>query len=174
MQLFHQILIEAIASSPLNTTEVGSRCDVSQTSMSEFTTGKKVPKPETLLKLVSVFPHVTGLRLAQAWVRARLGGKLAGEILASEDQDSGDGFQAMLAALPDSTREALKTLVAAALDNSDLRQSLESLANFMRPVAAARSHLLLDDGADSHDIALVSEATPPYGKDKKKQKPKDD
>ena len=148
MKLFHQILREAIASSPLNATDLGAKCGVSQTSMSEFTTGKKLPKDDTLVKIAAAFPEAIGQQLAATWVRERLGHKLADAILASTP-DSGDALQSMLAALPASTREAFTTLIESALDNSDLRQSLESLASFMRPASPARPHLLSKSEATS-------------------------
>lgn len=132
MNLFKEALVAALKTVPGTASAIAKAHGIPQSQMSAFTSGNGLPKGETLVLLCEAFQPAEAADLAQAWVRERLGTKLADSILSKEPLD-GTELESLSNALPASTLAAFVTLMRTARDDTDFRTTIESLAAFMTP-----------------------------------------
>lgn len=132
MPVFKEALNHAINSTGKNASSLAPVVGVSRTRLSEFINGTAVPKDDNIVKLCAAFPPDHAAKLAQAWVRERLGDGIADSILAT-DNVSKSPLATVYSSLPTETQNSFLVLMQVCRTNTDLRNSLQSLASFMIP-----------------------------------------
>lgn len=136
MHLFRAALTEALDKTGLTAIALAAKADVTRSRISEFLREKDptLPKDETLVALCNALPAEYSARIAQAWVRERLGSTLSDAILASASTAAtGSDIEKIYSSLPTNAANAFRLLMELSREDSDLRQSIISLAAFAEP-----------------------------------------
>ena len=113
---------------------LASKADVNRSRLSEFLREKDptLPKDENLVAICKALPADHAARVAQAWVRERLGSTLSDAILAI-GPTGGSGIDQLFSSLPTDAANAFRLLMEISREDADLRQSVVSLAAFAAP-----------------------------------------
>lgn len=130
--LFEAALTEALDKSGLTASALAEKIKIHRSRISDFADGGSLPKDDTLVAICKALPADHAARVAQAWVRERLGSTLSDAILAIGPA-GGSGIDQLFASLPTDVADAFRLLMVISREDSDLSQSVVSLAAFAKP-----------------------------------------
>lgn len=134
MSLFRAALTDALDKTGMTAIALASKAEVNRSRLSEFLRDKDptLPKDENLVAICKALPADHAARVAQAWVRERLGSTLSDAIL-SIGPSGGSGIDQLFSSLPTDAANAFRLLMEISREDPDLRQSVVSLAAFAKP-----------------------------------------
>lgn len=160
--LFEAALSEALGQSGLTASALAEKIAIHRSRISDFADGGSLPKDETLVAICKALPPVNATKVAQAWVRERLGSALSDTILSSGmESGAGSDIEKLYSSLPTAAAAAFRLLMELSREDPDLRQSIISLAAFAEPDAPFQVTQLLGPDTPTPQSPSAQEISEP-------------